>query len=73
MGTHPAERLFFRCLVAEAGKDYGADEIAANLWVSESILKFVTEYGKLLVKQSEENYAASKLCRGYRAALVISF
>ena len=39
---------------------------------TEHPLKFITEYGKLSVKQSKENYAASKLCRGHRAALVIS-
>ena len=31
MGTHPTERLFFRRLVIEAGKDYGADEIAMSV------------------------------------------
>ena len=31
MGTRPAERLFFRRLAVEAGKDYGADEIATSV------------------------------------------
>ena len=35
MGTHPAERLFFRCLAVEKGKNYGADEITANLLISD--------------------------------------
>ena len=31
MGTDPTKRLFFRRLAVEAGKDYGADEIATSV------------------------------------------
>ena len=33
MGTHPTKRLFFRRLAVEKGKNYGADEITANLFI----------------------------------------